>query len=387
MKPIIFLLVFLLLGSAVGFGIGFQDTLLPNEFGPVTDPKLAWTSQTQQLGTPKAAVIDGEVYEFGTMEVDATESHAFLIKNEGDAPLVLEKGGTTCKCTLSELENGEVQPGQTVKVTLEWTPKSISLDFGQTATLLTNDPERPSLELRIRGKVVRAIVLEPRSILVTSLSAGETYKTGIRVLSFNTADFEIQSAEISGSHEKLMTATFRPLTDQELAESEAKAGYFVQVEIIAGLPLGKSHHDLKIKTSSKEMPELVVPVDASVVGDITVIAQHYSSKKNLLQLGKIPHGEGITRRIYLIVKGEHRNQVKFGKPQSNPDYLKIEVGEPEEISDGRVLKFPVLVEVPTSAPAGNYVGPKKDALGNISIPVDGHPAIPEVDLGVYLAVE
>jgi hypothetical protein len=47
---------------------------------------------------PKAVVM-GPVFMFGTMRVGDDKSHDFVIKNEGDADLILKTGKTTCKCT------------------------------------------------------------------------------------------------------------------------------------------------------------------------------------------------------------------------------------------------------------------------------------------------
>ncbi len=57
------------------------------------------------------------MYEFGVMELYETGKHEFVFKNTGEAPLVLQKGSTTCKCTLSQLEDCSIQPGEERVVT------------------------------------------------------------------------------------------------------------------------------------------------------------------------------------------------------------------------------------------------------------------------------
>ncbi|MCU0880179.1 MAG: DUF1573 domain-containing protein, partial [Pirellulaceae bacterium] len=46
---------------------------------------------------PLAKVVNGERYDFGTMDRYATQSHSFIIANDGDEPLILKLGKTTCK--------------------------------------------------------------------------------------------------------------------------------------------------------------------------------------------------------------------------------------------------------------------------------------------------
>ena len=64
-----------------------------------------------------SAVVDETDYDFGRMEVGEEQSHVFTIRNEGEAPLVIVKGPTTCQCTISDVETGTKAPGESAKVT------------------------------------------------------------------------------------------------------------------------------------------------------------------------------------------------------------------------------------------------------------------------------
>src|SRR5437762_13137562 len=66
---------------------------------------------------PKA-VVDETDYDFGRMEVGEEQSHAYTIRNEGEAPLLIKEGPKTCQCTVSQVETGEVAPGAAARVTL-----------------------------------------------------------------------------------------------------------------------------------------------------------------------------------------------------------------------------------------------------------------------------
>ena len=56
------------------------------------------------VGEPPKVVVEEEVYDFGSMEVEQTLSHEFVVKNEGPGVLKLKKDRSTCKCTMSEFE-------------------------------------------------------------------------------------------------------------------------------------------------------------------------------------------------------------------------------------------------------------------------------------------
>lgn len=389
MKPLILLLVCVLAGSAAGFGIAWRESGYANHFGQVTDPDLSWTSGEVSGTAPKAVVEGGPVYKFGRMDLNAVGKHTFVIRNEGDAPLKLTKEGTTCKCTLSELAKGEVPPGESVEVTLEWHPQAYAEEFAQTATLGTNDPRQPKIELRISGSVVQAVVVEPSEIRLTNLAAGETRTAAARLLSFKEPELQIEEVTVEGEQADLLAVTQRPLSESELTETTGVlAGYQIEVEVRPGLPLGTNRHKLKVKTNSESSPELEISVTSYIVGDISIIAvQKFDREKNVLYLNKLKQDEGISTKLFLIVKGPHRDKVTIEPKTSRPEYLQVKVGEGESISDGSVRKFPVQLEVPTGVPMGNYLGPDRKNLGNITLGVAGHPEIDEVNIGVYFSVE
>lgn len=392
MKPIALLIVGLLVGSAAGFAISNRNASLPNSFGMITNPEKAWKYVEVSEDAPIASVVDGSVYKFGRMELNSVGKHTFVVKNEGKSPLELTMEGTTCKCTMADLKEGDVlsvPPGESTEIKLEWRPKSYQDDFAQTARIGTNDPRQTILELRITGSVVRAIVIDPSEINFTNLSAGETRKASTKLLSQKETSFDITDMKITGEKSQFLSATQRPLTDDELAQSkDALTGYLIEVEIAPGLPLGNNQHDLVVKTTSKYGPELEIPIHSYVVGDISVIAlKQFNRDKSLLYLGKLKRDEGVSSKLFLIVKGAHRDEVKATVKEVHPEFMKVTVEEKESINDGNVVKIPVSIEIPPGAPESNFLGPGKDKLGKIDLSIEGHPEIDEVNIGVYFSVD
>ncbi|MBA2115922.1 DUF1573 domain-containing protein [Bremerella alba] len=392
MKPIALLLVCLLLGSAAGYGIAYRDATLPNHFGPITDPDQAWKSIPISDDAPKVVVEGSDIFVFGRMELNSVGKHTFVVKNEGKGVLELTMEGTTCKCTMADLKEGdtlEVSPGESTDIELEWRPKSYAEEFAQTARIATNDPRKSMLELRITGSVVQAIVLDPSEVRFTNLAAGETRKAATKALSFKEDSFEIKDLTVTGDQSELLSATYRPLTEEELEQSNgALAGYSLEVEVKPGLPLGTNRHTIVAHTTSEFGPELEIPVTSFIVGDISIIAvKKYDRDKSVLYLNKLKKAEGASTKLFLIVKGPHRNEVTVKAQETFPDYMKVEVGEPESINNGSVRKIPLSVEIPSGVPEGNYLGPERKDLGKIALSVEGHPEIKEVNIGVYFSVE
>ncbi|PQO26937.1 hypothetical protein C5Y96_19350 [Blastopirellula marina] len=392
MKPIALLLVCLLIGSAAGYGIAYRDASLPNHFGPITDPDQSWKSIPISDDAPQAVVEGGTVFVFGRMELNSVGKHTFIVRNEGQGVLELTMEGTTCKCTMADLKEGdklEVAPGESTEIKLEWRPKSYQEDFAQTARIATNDPRNSLLELRITGSVVQAVVLDPAEVRFTNLAAGETRKAATKALSYKESAFEIKDLSVTGEQSDLVSVTQRPLTEEELKQANgALAGYLLEVEVKPGLPLGTNRHTIVAHTTSEFAPELEIPVTSFIVGDISVIAvKKYDRDKSLLYLNKLKKSEGAATKLFLIIKGPHRDSVSVKLDETFPKYMKVEVGEPESLNNGTVRKIPLTVEIPAGVPEGNFLGPERKDLGKIALSVEGHPEIKEVNIGVYFSVE
>ena len=114
-----------ILGTLTGSG----TALLRATTTPLRTGAFA-TRSANSSGPRPAAQIAETTYNFGRVNLGGTGSHAFVIRNAGNAPLLITKGTTSCTCTVSDFEGeGEgknsrtVPPGEDVIVRIEWTGK------------------------------------------------------------------------------------------------------------------------------------------------------------------------------------------------------------------------------------------------------------------------
>ena len=114
---------------------------------------------------PKA-VVDQATYHAGMIESAAEMEHAFLIRNEGQAPLRLAPGPSQCACTVTELPKEPLPPGgrAKVKLAISESAKNDELKPGPCSRdirVLTNDPDHPDLVLRVIATVSRRVSVLP----------------------------------------------------------------------------------------------------------------------------------------------------------------------------------------------------------------------------------
>jgi hypothetical protein len=396
MKIWIIVAIGLVLGVAAGMGdtwrefAGVQERFpLPDAAGGVGLP-VSPDSETMKRG--KVVVVNGESHDFGVMENNTKHRHNFIFKNEGDAPITLTKGETSCgKCTISELEKTELQPGESGKATIEWSIESGDAELRQSANIyVAGDPLRKMVQLTVHGLVRQSIRVEPGDIAFSSLSANVSQTGAVRIFAFHTDDLQIvnyklANPETSGSFD----VNIQPLSPDELKkESGARSGLEVQVTAKTGLPLGPINQTIRLVTNYEPVGTLEIPVHGVVVSDISFVGgQNFVKDVNLLRLGLIKSSTGAKVNLHMLVKGPEPDKVTVELGAIDPDdVLTATIGERISINKGAAFMYPVTIEVKPGSRAINRLGVKSGDAGRIMINTT-HPQAKQVQLLVQFAVD
>lgn len=94
-----------------------------------------------------------EVVDYGTIAFGSDGRCTFPFTNTGDAPLIIQGFQSSCGCLAPNWDREPVLPGASGKVSLLYDTRRAG-PFRKSATLITNDPERPRIVLSIRGAVL-----------------------------------------------------------------------------------------------------------------------------------------------------------------------------------------------------------------------------------------
>lgn len=111
---------------------------------------------TGMASAQKKAVIsaDETSHDFGQIkEADGKVSTTFVIKNIGDAPLVITRVIASCGCTTPEWTKEPIAPGQTGNIKITYDPKGRPGPFSKTISVYSNG-KTGSFILTIRGEVI-----------------------------------------------------------------------------------------------------------------------------------------------------------------------------------------------------------------------------------------
>jgi hypothetical protein len=104
---------------------------------------------------PKIAVSES-FYDFGSIGPTDVAKHDFIIANQGDAPLTINRAYSTCGCTTAEFTSTVIPPGKVIVMTLILDAGFHDVS-GQTVRrgiiIENNDPDNSQIEIWSQAKV------------------------------------------------------------------------------------------------------------------------------------------------------------------------------------------------------------------------------------------
>ena len=374
---------------ATGVGLGAATTFL--EFKDVTEIFDSRQDETTEYtGGPRVAVLNGAGYDFGSMERFAKRDHSFIIKNEGTEPLTLKQEGTTCKCTLSSLDQVTVAPNEEFLVTLEWTAKEMGPDnkYQQRATIATNDPTRKTLTLSVFGTIKQTTRAFPPEITVNALSS-QGAEVDFHVISFSS-DEPLKITNVGVTDPSLNThlsVELKPLPEEILKEKSGKSGVAGTVKIKPGLPIGNIQQLLRLTTNLPGSPIIEVPILAVIASDILIFGNGYSREQEILTMPTVKSADGGVAKLNFLIKGDHRATTKFKVANIEPsEVFQVKIGEGKMTNNNSAVLVPVTIEIKKGAKPVSYLSSQRDKLGFISL-TSNHPQMKTKNLYIRFAVE
>ena len=389
MKAWILVALALIVGLAAGVGTALLRVQMT---APDTEAMLAGQSGTGRFALPgeprPKVVIDETSFDFGAMGDDATNSHSFIFRNEGDGTLTLTKGDTTCRCTLIDLEQTDIPPGESAAVKVQWNAKNLAGPYRQSATIFTNDPDRSRVTLTITGRITAALRVTPSDLVFSHLSVGEPATGEVRLYSYLPQKLQITGHKLkdreSAEH---FEVAYRPLASDQLKdEPDVKSGCLVTISVKSGLPLGAFRQTILLTTNLKDSPTVEIPVEGTVDSDISIIGRGWNDKNGVLRIGTVSSRQGAEQTVTLACRGSYSKEVTYKVAHVTPSLLKVELGKRADRNQGKVSLTPLTIQIPKGSHPANHLGSEQGDLGRITIETN-HPQAPQLRILVRFAVE
>jgi Protein of unknown function (DUF1573) len=336
---------------------------------------------------PKAGV-DRPDWDLGLIESPEEFTHAFVIHNQGDMPLKLSRGPSTCACTVGNLPDEPIPPGgrADIKVGFGESAKKDELKagaFSESVAIRTNDPDRENVKLKLSATVRKTLEIKPSPITVnfkttdtqTDKRSGEAY-----VYSKTWDHFDLDA--VKGSREGIQWR-IEPATEEQLKQLEARSGYCVAVTMPPDMTCGEFKERLELAAKPADAKDrgrkLQLEIQGKIEGRLTIFGAKVDSNQHL-RLGTITEGESAKEIIIMKVDDERQGLI-IERIDAEPDFIRVQVF-PIASQPAKVGLYRIEVEIPDNARPGDYMGAH---AGTIRVKTD-HPRLPVIELKVSFAV-
>lgn len=387
------------------------DTVEPVA-GEISAKEIGKIPEISSTGPHPKAVIEEVTYHFGTMEHGSEGEHAFVIRNEGEAALELYSSPkeSSCQCTIGKVGNTVLAPGESTEITLSWTIKSPAPKFSHFAKVRTNDPENPTVDLRVEGFVGQHIAVRPHGNWSMGRVESEDQAVITGTLHSETVDeFKILKIESSDPH---MTAQWRVLDPGEVAdlrqvnESDMEAmtgtpeeiekakqdaldntppptyGYELTARLDNEIALGAFKINLAVHTDVERAPITNITVTGTRVGAIELlpIGRHTWSPTTMrLRLDEFPAKQGKKVTLMMFVSVPDDLDFKILDLVSDTEWLVGTYEKDEKFpGKGRERHF-IKMEIPPGSPPHSRLRSSGGSHGPAKVTIKtNHPEAEEI---------
>jgi hypothetical protein len=331
---------------------------------------------------PQAKVVESE-FDYGAVEPLETHRHTFEIRNLGTAPLELSQQGTTCKCLEVESVTAVVPPGGTGAVVIAWTAKASQDIFVQRATIKTNDPLKPVIELKVLGQALMLLAIDPPELIASRVKPDEAATIDGLIYSQVLDNFALDdiTKSLDGIDWKLT-----PATPQQLAKLNAKSGWNLQVTMPRDMPVGSFAEWLRFTANPQNRKQPIdgdllrreVSLRGRVLRRLSVFGEGIDYD-GTLNVGLLKPAQGLDRVLTVRVQDRDKD-LRVTGVTTHPEFIKATL----EPFPGANLPgmYRLRLQIPPGAKPGNY---RNDNLGKIRLTFD-HPRIDSLELGMSFVV-
>ncbi len=112
------------------------------------------TLSAEELANAPAVKVDNPEVNFGKLKQNEKFEHAFVLTNTGNSKLYIRKIKASCGCTAVQPDKREIEPGESVNIMTIFNSAGKRGNQNKNVTIITNDPKRSNIILRIKGEVI-----------------------------------------------------------------------------------------------------------------------------------------------------------------------------------------------------------------------------------------
>lgn len=237
--------------------------------------------------------VDSPIHDFGKVPEGKKVSHDFVVRNTGNADLIIQQIVPACGCTAASSDGNTISPGAESAIHVELDTSGFSGKSVKTIRLITSDLDSPSTTLTMTGEIEPNVTVEPSSV-----NFGEISKTEI---ADKKAEVVVRTRPGSGIKLGNVRSFSRSVKVEELGGSDTEKRLAISLLPVAAL--GEVRDRVMVEAIGGDRVAINVPVFGSVKGSLRL-------KPGIVSFGIIEGDRVLERTVKLENKGNQPVSVK-----------------------------------------------------------------------------
>ncbi|MFQ5590854.1 MAG: redoxin family protein, partial [Phycisphaerae bacterium] len=217
------------------------------------------TPKTPQEGPKPKIVIPEPVHDFGETWMGPKLTHTFVIKNEGDAPLHIERVKPACGCTLAGAHPKVIQPGGSGEFPFSINSKKLRGKYEKSISVQTDDPITPTVRLKLRGVCNRYVDVVPTNANFGKVAFDEPHKRVLKITNNTDKPLELELDKTEEGEFKF-----------KIVEKIPGKNYELHVSMEPPYKAGRQQARLVLKTNFEQQSEIRTAASATIPNRLDV---------------------------------------------------------------------------------------------------------------------
>jgi hypothetical protein len=257
----------------------------------ITAPQVP-ASEVPSLQVPwtQDLVHDVETHhDFGSVPTGSQQEHVFEFVNSSDAPLNLISVKASCGCTKPTILTSLVQPGETARVMAKFDTMKFRGEKAATVTVginkLTSFSEYGEVQLSVKGKIRKDVVLTPGSISFHNVPAASASQQTVKMKYAGNPLWKILRVESTNDNIKAEA--------RELKRAGGRITYELVVKLSGSQATGTFADELYVITNDARVNKMPISVAGRVKPNLEAAP---------IKLGVVKQGTRVKKRF--VIRGE-----------------------------------------------------------------------------------
>lgn len=246
----------------------------------LSDPLVA-ASRNRLTNEPSGVItFESGIVDFGSIKRGQKMKGTFHFKNTGSGPLIIQGVQAPCDCTTVEASKGKaIHPGETGLIEVMFDSTDYSGKVTKAVTVVTNERAMPDRTLTVSALVNSELEADPPLVDFGEVVINQAPQQQLKIKNLMKSELTIEKLRYN---------------EEYLDVGYAKDGrdWVVHVKLKATAPIGFLKDTIYVKNNSTALPEMPIPVRATVKGQI-------ASSPAYIEFGSVAPNDKSSRQITL----------------------------------------------------------------------------------------